>query len=343
MATARQTSPDLRSGLACLNPLAGGLGPAGRLLRLGALVLALYLATAPGVMVYEYARAFPPFMGPAPPAPAEGAPAPPRGTAYAGALITMSERMLDSWLPNDVIHPSVFLDNPQNFQLGQLEVTRYATRILRDKLSRQRTTDKIDPQADRAFTAFSNSPHAWLFPSAEQKFGDGVNALKAFSKGLAAGTGNFHPRADNLIELLDQLASLLGGVDTRLANAPRDRRTRLTEETAGDRYTEGETSAKVEVPWTQIDDNFYFARGVAYGVRQVLAAARWEFSEVLKLKRSHELMDNIIDELGLADFEPLFVLNGGRGSIFANHSLSLLATLENVRQKMVSLQAMLER
>jgi hypothetical protein len=68
---------------------------------------------------------------------------------------------------------------------------------------------------------------------------------------------------------------------------------------------------------------------VAYGIRKV---------EIVKLKRSQALLDSIIEELGLADFEPVFVLNGARDSIFANHSLSLMATLEDVRQKMTSLQ-----
>lgn len=332
-----------------LNPLAAGLGPAGRILRGAVAAAIVYLVCSPLVMWYEYERAFPAFFDPAPAAePARDAGAAPAsppvpGAVFAGALITMSERMLEAWLPNDALHPSVLLDNPQNFQLGQLEVVRYTTRALRDKLARQRTTDRIDPEADRAFTSFSNNPFAWVFPSAEYKFGDGVKALKKYRVGLEQGASAFHPRADNLIELLDQFTSLLGGVDTRLANAPREGSLRLSEETAGDPYLKGERMVQAKTPWTQIDDNFYFARGVAYAVREVLAAARWEFREVVKLKRSHELLDSIIDELGLADFEPVFVLNGARDSIFANHSLSLMATLENVRQKMISLQHMLER
>jgi len=97
------------------------------------------------------------------------------------------------------------------------------------------------------------------------------------------------------------------------------------------------------VPWTQIDDNFYFARGVAYAMFEMMLAVRWEFRDVLQIKRSSELMDSIVQDLRLADFEPMVVLNGSRDSIFANHSLKLMATLENVRQKMINLQQMLER
>lgn len=345
MPEAQEKSGSRWSWLARLNPLAQGLGPAGRLLRLAALMLLAYALSCPPIMIYEYQRAFPEFFDPAPQPAAEGQTqaAPARGVVFTGALITMSQRMLESWLPNDLLWPSVLLDNPQNFQLGQLEVIRYSTRVLRDKLSRQRTTDKIDPQADLAFTSFSNSPLAWAFPSAESKYGQGVRALVRYQAGLEAGSSFFHPRSDNLIELLEQLTSLLGGVDTRLANAPRDWTQRLTEETAGDSLTQGEREAKVRVPWTQIDDNFYFARGVAYALREVLAAVRYDFSDILKLKHGDEFLDSIIAELGLADFEPLIVLNGARGSLLANHSLSLMATLEDARQKLVNLQHMLER
>jgi hypothetical protein len=82
---------------------------------------------------------------------------------------------------------------------------------------------------------------------------------------------------------------------------------------------------------------------VAYGLREVLLAVRWEFREILEVKRSGELMDTVVEELALADFEPLLVLNGSRDSLFANHSLMLMATLEDVRQKLINLQQMLER
>ena len=347
-----QYQSDARSGgggrLSWFNPFASDISGPGRLLRALLLLLLIYVVCAPFVMWYEYQRAFPAFFDPRPASSvSEGAEASkakvPAGVVFSDTLIIMVNNMLESWLPNDLIYPTIWLDNPHNFQLGQLEVVRYSTRVLRDKLSRQRTTDKIDPAADRAFTDFSNNPKLWIFPSAESKFRDGVKSLEKYRAGLEDGTSHFYPRADNLIELLDQLTSLLGGENTRLSNAPRDRDLRLSEETAGDRYSEGERLQRVRVPWSEIDDNFYRARGVAYALRQVLVAVRWEFAEILRIKRSNELLDTVIEELALANFEPLLVLNGSRDSIFANHSLKLMATLENVRQKLINLQHMLER
>lgn len=344
MTQEQASSPEL-GRTAWFNPLASGLSPLGRAGRIIIWAFFLYVISAPFIMWYEYNRAFPPFFNPVPAqgtAP-ESQKAVPPGEVFTDTIITLSRGMLKAWLPNDVIYPTVLLDNPQNFQMGQLEIIRYSTRVLRDKLSRQRTTDKIDPQADRAFTDFSNNPHLWIFPAAEAKFNDGIQALQAYRQGLPKGTSHFYPRADNLIELLEQYTSLLGGVDTRLANAPRDVGKRLSEETAGDSTQQGERMLKVAVPWSQIDDNFYFARGVAYAMFEMMLAVRWEFRDVLQIKRSGELMDSIVEDLRLADFEPMMVLNGSRDSIFANHSLKLMATLENVRQKMINLQQMLER
>jgi hypothetical protein len=328
-----------------LNPFGSGLQAGGRLWRAVLLLVVLYFISAPFVMWYEYNRAFPPFFDPTPPpsAPAESQMLQTSGMVFTSTLITLGDNMLAAWLPNDVIYPAILMDNPQNFQLGELEVLRYCTRVLRDKLSRQRTTDRIDRYADRAFTDFSNNPHLWIFPAAETKFADGVKSLQAYRQGLVKGSSHFYPRADNLIELLEQFTSLLGGVDTRLANAPRDVGQRLSEETAGDTTLQGKRRLKVAVPWSQIDDNFYFGRGVAYAMYEVMLATRWEFRDVIEMKRSRELVDTIIDELKLADFEPMVVLNGSRDSIFANHSLKLMATLESVRQKMTNLQQMLER
>lgn len=316
------------------NPLADDISLVARLGRSVALLVLLYFVAAPFVCWYEYDNAFKEPFNPVP-ADAEKTP-PPAGAVFSGTLITLGDQLLEAWLPNDKLYPSVLLDNPQNYQLGVLEVLRYATRVLRDDLSRQRTTDKIDPRADLAFTAFSNNPNLWLFPAAEAKFSGGVKALREYETGLKNGSSNFYPRTDNLIVLVDQFASLLGGESTRLANAPRDTSLRLSQETAGDRNTEGEKVTYVKVPWSQIDDNFYHARGVAYGMREALLAARFEFRDVIKIKRSGDLLDSVIADLALAQFEPWMVLNGARDSMFANHSLTLMATMQDARQKLRS-------
>jgi len=320
--------------LGWFNPLAAETSLAGRAARGLALLVLLYCLAAPFICWYEYYRAF---KDPFDPVPAEAAQKPPAaGVVFTNTLVTMGDQLLEAWLPNDKLYPTILLDNPQNYQLGVLETMRYATRVLRDDLSRQRTTDKIDPNADLAFTAFSNNPNLWLFPAAEAKFSSGVKALRAYEQGLQKGSSTFYPRTDNLVVLMYQFASLLGGESTRLANAPRDRILVASQEAAGDPNTEDVKQTYVKVPWSQIDDNFYHARGVAYAMRQILMASRYEFREVIKAKRSTDMIDSVIEDLRLAQFEPCFVLNGSRDSMFANHSLTLMATLQDARQKLRS-------
>ena len=123
------------------------------------------------------------------------------------------------WLPNDLmLTPGAVQDNLPNFQLGVLQVTRHSARVLRDNLTRQRTSDAVHQETDKAHTAYNNDPRKWAFPSAENAFQRGNTALRQFARELG-GTANLYPRADNLIELLKIFISELGTVSTRLLEA----------------------------------------------------------------------------------------------------------------------------
>ena len=88
--------------------------------------------------------------------------------------------------------------------------------------ARPNFTDKLDPYVETAFTSLSNDPYKWWLPSAESKWKLGYQNLELFYQELLAGKSHFYPRADNLVQPLDQYTSLMGGVNTRLINAPRD-------------------------------------------------------------------------------------------------------------------------
>jgi hypothetical protein len=260
-----------------------------------------------------------------------------KGSYFIKTNQALLDQMIENWLPNDIFWPTVLLDNMPNFQIGVLEVVRYNTRVLRDNLSRMRTTDKLDPHAEAVFTALSNDPYKWWFPSAESKWKLGNENLNTFYKDLLAGESHFYPRADNLAELLSQYASLMGGVNTRLINAPRDiDKTISIEEKEGVSLGE-DRMVDIDIPWYQIDDNFYYAQGVAYALYESFKAIRIDFYDVLVDKNSLTLVDKIIEVLSRCDFEPLIVFNGDPGSIFANHSMNLSGVFNDARQKINSL------
>ena len=259
-----------------------------------------------------------------------------KGSLFIRTNQALIAQMLDNWMPNDVFWPTVLLDNMPNFQLGELEVVRYNVRVLRDNLSRMRTTDKLDPLVEKAFNALSNDPFKWWFPSAESKWKEAYDNLERYYRNLQKGESSFYPRADNLIELLSQYASLMGGVNTRLIHAPHDIREVLALEAEKGQKEEKEL-VEVNIPWYKIDDNFYYAQGVAYALNESFKAIRVDFINVLTDKNSLILVDKILEDLGRCNFEPLIVFNGDPGSIFANHSLNLSGIFNDARQKVNSL------
>jgi|GEM_PF-245683 len=263
------------------------------------------------------------------------------GDATMSTLIKLSDDMLYEWFPNDVVWPTIFIDNTDQFQLGQLEVLRYSVRVLRDNLSRLRTTDKIDPNADAAYTNYSNDPMRWMLPSAEQKFKKGQQHLEIFRQNLKDKKANFYPRADNLIELLSQQNSLLGGVCTRLSVIPDDFNEFVSEDTPG----KPSELVPVNKDWMDIDNEFYYAQGVAYSLRQLMVAVKVDFAEILKLKKADELADSVIKVLEHTQWEPKYmVMNCSPGSWIPcqNDPMMLSSRLQDTRQKIGSLIKMIQ-
>jgi hypothetical protein len=296
--------------------------------RTASLIFILLLALFVFVLIVMYINAIKPgFLAQRPGDPKI------KGTYFIKTNLALIEQMRENWLPNDLFWPTIFLDNMPNFQIGQLEVVRYNVRVLRDNLSRMRTTDKLDPHAEAAFTALSNDPYKWWFPSAESKWKLGYDSLQSFYENLLKGDSNFYPRADNLVELLNQYLSLMGGANTRLINAPGDIKRTLSIE----KDKEGQRLVDIDIPWTKIDDNFYYAQGIAYALYESFRAIKIDFKDVLIDKNSMELLDKILEDLERCYFEPLIIFNGDPDSVFANHSLNLSGVFNDARQKMNSL------
>jgi hypothetical protein len=135
----------------------------------------------------------------------------------------------------------------------------------------------------------------------------------------------------------------MGGVNTRLINAPRDIDVVLTFDEETGKGAEGSKMVKIHIPWYRIDDNFYYAQGVAYALYGSFKAIRVDFINVLKDKNSVRLIDKILEDLYRCHFEPIIVFNGDPGSIFANHSLNLSGIFNDARQKVYSLVVALTR
>ena len=219
------------------------------------------------------------------------------------------------WTVNDYLPLTALFDNKQNFQLGVIETVRFSVRVLRDNLSRQRTTDQIDEDVKKAFEFYSNDPNKWIFPSYEGRLNEAMQSLEAYAGRLNSGKARFYPRSDNLIQLLEQYSSLLGAATTS-----------LTDENLG---------------WLDTDDRFFYSKGIAYAMYVEMQAVQKDFHEVLKKNDGEELTASIIRELRDTWFEPTVVFNGSKDGIYANHLKNLASDLLSIRQKLNSLSSVL--
>ena len=246
------------------------------------------------------------------------------GYSTVSMLVDLMQAQLEGrggWLPNDpILTPGYFLDNVPNFQLGVLQILRHGSRVLRDNLTRQRTSDAVHKEVDLAYSKFANDPFKWWMPSAEGAFMSGSEALRRFRADLG-GQALFYPRADNLVQLLEAIVSELGATNTRLMRA----------------------SEPGAVSWFQIDDNFYYAQGVAHASLGLLRAVKVDFDKVLTDKNAMEILDLILKSLEDSQFNPLLVTNGDKAGLMANHSNNLKAFLDDARQKLNSLISILRQ
>lgn len=283
------------------------------------LILSLIVIAVTGYIAVAFLQSIKP---PLPALPAENGAV--TGHATVSMIVDLMEAQLNGfggWLPNDLPgSPGYFLDNLPNFQLGVLQTVRHASRVLRDNLTRQRTSERVHKDTDIAYSAYANDPLKWAFPSAEGVFGRGNAALLRFRDDLG-GRATFYPRADNLIQLLEPLISELGAVTALLLEA-RD----------GDK-----------VGWFEVDDNFYYAQGVGYAMYGIMGAVGSDFRQVLKDKNASEITGLIVRSLRASQFEPWFVANGSKDGIMANHSNNLKVYLDDARQKMKSLVSILDQ
>ena len=273
------------------------------------------------------------------------------GKATTQMLVRSVDTLLNKpggYLSNDVIPPSVFLDNMPNWEFGVLQQVRDLSKAMRNDYSRSQTQSLADPDLERAEPLFNNDSDKWIFPSAESKYKEGQEAMQIYLDRLVDVTeqdAQFYARADNLNEWLGLVAKRLGSLSQRLsASRPQ---VRLKTDLAGDSNAEQSTQANREVlskvSWWDIDDNFYEARGTAWALIHFLRAAEIDFQQVLKDKNALVSLQQIIRELE-ATQQPILspiILNGSGMGVFVNHSLVMSSYITRANAAIADLRRLL--
>lgn len=254
------------------------------------------------------------------------------GEVYASTVIAIMEHELGGgigWRPNDFVlwGPGLWADNNSNRQLGIIQTVRESVRVLKDHLTKVSSTE-FDPNLARADTAFRNDALRFWLPSAESKFTEGTEALRAYVAGLRATPPTSKPinrRNVELIRLFQTWSDLLGDAHASLFK---------THESDGSRVP----------PW-RTDDYFYHAQGMAHVIHHLTLAVKREYQEDLAQRPElNQLLTEVADALGEAALlKPIVVLDGGPSGITANHRRNLDVYLVEARQKMYSVREELEK
>jgi hypothetical protein len=85
------------------------------------------------------------------------------------------------------------------------------------------------------------------------------------------------------------------------------------------------------VSYFEVDDYFYYAKGVAHVLFEVLKVVRVGFKAPLETKRANEMMDEVLHELHRVELmDPWIILDSNLDGLFANHRANLNAPLSEV-------------
>ncbi len=273
------------------------------------------------------------------------------GFVTTACLIRIAETLLDKpggYLSNDIMPPSVFMDNIPNWEFGVLVQIRDMTHSLRYDMSRSRSQSEEDTNLREAEPLFSYHNDSWAFPSSEGQYHKGIKGLKRYLEGLAQQKDahtQFYARADNLRDWLAMVEKQLGSLSQRLSASIGQ--ARVNTDLAGDDAARQSTSAPglvvVKTPWLELDDVFYEARGATWALLHLLKAVEVDFEDVLQKKNARALVRQIIRELEMSQrrvWSPI-ILNGGGYGLFANHSLVIASYISRANASLLDLRNLL--
>ncbi len=273
----------------------------------------------------------PPAVVPAPlppPSPPPMAPKEaPKGAAFTQALIKIIDdqvnKRLFGWRPNTIIFGKFGLtDNVNNLQLGVLEVARRTVVVLNENMTRFAVTEAYNPRVNEAMNFLMVSPDKYWFPSASGKYREAMADLEQYIEDLRFGRARFYSRVDNLNALLAHYKDILGSCYHNLV-----------------KDTEADGSP---ISYFKSDDYFYFSKGVAIGMTQMLEAVKEDFSQELQRKNTHKLLEDTIHALHAAsELSPWLVTDGAKDGILANHRANMSTYIGEAEHVVTIMQTVL--
>ncbi|MEM7563959.1 MAG: DUF2333 family protein [Pseudomonadota bacterium] len=275
------------------------------------------------------------------------------GSYTTSATIAAMETLLQKrggYLSNDIMPPSLWLDNIPNWEFGVLVQIRDMSRSLRNDFSRSQSQSVEDEDLIVAEPQFHFDNSSWFLPASESEYQEGIDALYHYLERLQNPNNpdaQFYARADNLQEWLGQVEKRLGSMSQRLSASVGQ--VRLNTDLAGDaeavQSTNTSSKVMVKTPWSEIDDVFYEARGAAWALTHLLKAVELDFEPILQKKNALISLRQIIRELEATQetvWSPM-ILNGSGFGVFANHSLVMASYISRANAAVIDLRSLLSQ
>lgn len=273
------------------------------------------------------------------------------GYATTSSLINVTSTLLNKsggYLSNDMMPPSVLMDNMPAWEFGALEMSRDLALSMRKDFSRSQSQSTEHESLKKAQPQFNISSEAWAWPSAESEYQKGIDFLILYRTQIADQSNRqsqFYARADNLRGWLKEAEKRLGSLSQRLSASVGQER--LNTDLAGDKEAHQATYTplqnQVKTSWWEIDDVFYESRGATWALLHFLQAVEYDFADVLEKKNARVSLQQIIRELEATQetvWSPV-ILNGNGFGLVANHSLVMANYISRANAALIELSELL--
>jgi hypothetical protein len=275
------------------------------------------------------------------------------GFVTTATMIEVAETLLNKrggYLSNDIMPPSVFMDNIPSWEFGVLTQIRDLARAMRNDFSRSQTQSIEDNDLMTADPQFHFDSESWILPATEREYKKGIGALNDYLNRLADPNeqdAQFFARADNLRDWLAIIEKRLGSLSQRLSASVGQARvnTDLEGDAEASQSTVKPDLVEVKTPWLEIDDNFYEARGTCWALIHFMHAIEYDLHDVLQKKNALVSLRQIIRELeGTQEkvWSPM-ILNGTGFGLLANHSLVMASYVSRANAAVIDLRNLLEQ
>jgi hypothetical protein len=275
------------------------------------------------------------------------------GYVTTATMIEVAETLLNKrggYLSNDIMPPSVFMDNIPSWEFGVLTQTRDLARAMRNDFSRSQTQSVEDKDLMTVDPQLHFDSESWILPATEREYRKGIDALNNYLKRLSDPNeqdAQFFARADNLRDWLAIVEKRLGSLSQRLSASVGQSRvnTDLEGDAEATQSTIKADLVEIKTPWLELDDNFYEARGTCWALIHFMHAIEYDLHDVLNKKNALVSLRQIRRELEATQdivWSPM-ILNGTGFGFLANHSLVMASYISRANAAVIDLRYLLEQ